>query len=539
MLFLADMQQNLRSLMSALKESELIQAPPAELLDLSLTGIEYDSRKIQPGMLFIALPGIHNDGHDFINAALERGATAVLHEKALSLHRREIAFIQVKDSRAAMSRLAAAFYGRASSSLLTVGVTGTEGKSSTVYLIYQLLNLAGVKTGFFSTVMSDTGKGELPNPEHQTTPEATAVQRMLAEMREAGCCCAVLEASSHGLSQRTARLADVDFDVAVMTNVTSEHLEFHGTWESYRSDKANLFRNLDDHDHRKKLSCPSRSKDKPLPSFAVVNADDPSAGYFGQCTKKHLVSFSTRGAAASFIAKNIRTDARGSTFVIEGPAATSHADKSAGRIEAEARIELPGQFNVGNILAVLAVASGILDRPWAELLQFLPQLKPVKGRMNLVDLGQPFELIIDYAHTPSSFETILPPIRKRAKGKIFCLFGSGGERDREKRPRQAEVAARYCDVLVLCDEDPRGEDPTELLEEIAAGCPQLERGRELFLIPNRPQAIRKAFSMAEAGDTVLLLGKGHENSIIYADHIMPYDEETEAVAALKELGYGQ
>jgi UDP-N-acetylmuramoyl-L-alanyl-D-glutamate--2,6-diaminopimelate ligase len=173
------------------------------------------------------------------------------------------------------------------------------------------------------------------------------------------------------------------------------------------------------------------------------------------------------------------------------------------------------------------------------LLEFLPLLKPVKGRMNLVELGQPFEVIIDYAHTPSSFEAILPPIRERVKGRIFCLFGSGGERDREKRPRQAEVAARYCDVLILTDEDPRGEEPMELLEEIASGCPRLERGRQLFLIPDRPKAIRSAFAMAKPGDSVLLLGKGHENSIIYADHIMPYDEETEAVAALRELGYGR
>ncbi len=527
--------------MSALKDSELIQAPPAELLDLQLTGIEYDSRKIRPGMLFVALPGIHSDGHDYIQAALDRGASVVLHEKFLPPNHPGTAFIRVKDSRTAMSRLAAAFYGRASSSLITIGVTGTEGKSTTVYLIYQLLNLAGMKTGFFSTVMSDTGKGEVPNPEHQTTPESTAVQRMLAEIRDAGCCCAVVEASSHGLSRRTARLADVDFDIAVMTNVTSEHLEFHGTWECYRSDKANLFRNLDAHDHKKTIACPGWNESKAIPCFAVANADDPSAEYFALCTNKPLRRFSAQGAAASFAAKNIRSDARGSSFIIEGmeePSPSAKVARKAGFIQAEARIELPGQFNVGNSLAALAVASGILERPWTELLQLLPLLKSVKGRMNRLDLGQPFEVIIDYAHTPSSFQAILPTVRQQTEGRVFCLFGSGGERDREKRPRQAEVAARYCDVIILCDEDPRGEVPMELLEEIASGCPGLERGEALFLIPHRPQAIRKAFSMAKAGDTILLLGKGHENSIIYADHIMPYDEESEAASALKELGYG-
>ncbi len=533
------MQPSVRNLISALDESELIAFQGEEFLDRPLCGIEYDSRKISDGMLFVALPGIHSDGHDFIQAALDRGALAIIHEKPLGKDYPRAACVQVKDSRAAMSRLAAAFYGRASSFLITIGVTGTEGKSTTVYLIYQLLNLAGLKTGFFSTVMSDTGKGEIPNPEHQTTPESTAVQRMLAEMRDSGCCCAVVEASSHGLSQRTARLADVDFDVAVMTNVTSEHLEFHGTWECYRSDKANLFRNLDAHGHRKSPPCPSWQSAKATPSFAIVNADDPSAEYFGLCTRKPLVSFSTIGGPGTLLAKDIRSDARGSTFLIEGPSGSIEAPADAGRIEIEARIELPGRFNVGNSLAALAVVSGIVGCPWTDLIEFLPLLKPVKGRMNLVDRGQPFEVIIDYAHTPSSFEAILPAVRERIKGRIFCLFGSGGERDREKRPRQAQVAARYCDALVLCDEDPRGEKPMELLEEIAAGCPGLERGRELFLIPDRPTAIRSAFAMAKAGDAVLLLGKGHENSIIYADHIMPYDEETEALAALKELGYGE
>ena len=532
------MQPSVRNLISALDQSEILVIHGSEYLDRSLIGIEYDSRKISSGKLFVALGGLHSDGHDYIQAALDRGACAILHEKPLSGNYPAAACVQVRNSRVAMSRLAAAFYGRASSSLVTIGVTGTEGKSTTVYLIYQLLNLAGLKTGFFSTVMSDTGQGEIPNPEHQTTPESTAVQRMLAEMRDSGCCCAVVEASSHGLSQRTARLADVDFDIAVMTNVTSEHLEFHGTWERYRSDKANLFRNLDAHDHRKNPPHPGWEGAKAIPSFAIVNADDPSAEYFGLSTGKPLLSFSVRGGRASIVAKNIRSDGRGSSFVIEGSRILLDAPPEAGRIEAEARIELPGQFNVGNSLAALAVASCVLDRPWTGLLELLPLLKPVKGRMNLVDLGQPFEVIIDYAHTPSSFEAILPPVRRRAEGRIFCLFGSGGERDREKRPRQAEVASRYCDVLILSDEDPRGEPPMELLEEIAAGCPQLERGSQLFLIPDRPRAIRHAFSMAKAGDTVLLLGKGHENSIIYADHIMPYDEEAEAVAALRELGYG-
>lgn len=511
--------------------------------DPEISGIEYDSRKVGKGNIFLAFPGLHADGNAFVDAAIKAGAVAVVHERELPRHVEGVCYIQVADARRAASRLAAAFYGEPSRSLGVIGVTGTEGKSTTVSLIYQLLTLAGRKAGFFSTVMSDTGTGEQPNPEHQTTPEATTVQAKLAAMRDSGCEFAIVESSSHGLSERTARLQDVDFDVGVMTNVTSEHLEFHGTWERYRSDKANLFRRLAS---RKKTIL---GKTRLLPSFGVANADDPSAAFFADCTDKPVITYSAKGAASTLRALNITPDRAGSSFLIEGPTELLEAGcREASRLasprasapapaRAEARINLPGDFNVGNSLAALAAVSAITDTPWTSLVPLLARLKPVRGRMMNIERGQPFEVLIDYAHTPSSFETILPPLRARVKGRIFCLFGSGGERDTEKRPRQGEIAARWCDVVVLADEDPRGEDPMALLEDIAAGCPSLRRNERLFLIPDRPTAIRTAFSMAREGDAVLLLGKGHENSIIYANRTMPYDEEAEATAALAELGY--
>lgn len=493
--------------------------------DPYIRSLEYDSRKVTAGSLFIAFPGIHTDGHDYIEAAIVRGAAAVVHERALGSYRPDIVYLRTTDARLSMPSLAAAFNDRPSASLEVIGVTGTEGKSTTVYLIYQLLRLAGKKAGFFSTVMSDKGSGEAPNPEHQTTPEATTVQAMLASMRDSGCEYAVVEASSHGLSERTKRLSEVDFDVGVVTNVTHEHLEFHGTWENYRHDKANLFRKLDAQDHHKKVL----GRDTIVPSFGVANADDPNAPYFVRATTKQVYTYSDKGHPADFRALAINSDKEGADFIVEGPHFAS----------AKARINLPGRFNVGNSLAALAVVSGLTGLPWPDLLSLLPCLRPVKGRMTSIDLGQPFELIVDYAHTPSSFEAILPALRERVSGRIFCLFGSGGERDREKRPLQGRIAAASCDVLILCDEDPRGEDPIALLEEIALGCPALARGERLFLIPDRPQAIRKAFSLAAKGDLVLLLGKGHENSIIYADHSLPYDEIAEAEKALRELGYGK
>ena len=495
--------------------------------DPIIEGLAYDSREVRPGYLFFALPGLHADGHRFIGAAIAAGARAVVHSAELPGRDAGVAYLRVADPRSAMSPIAAAYYGRPSESLAVIGVTGTEGKSTTVYLAYQLLVLSGRRAGFFSTVMSDTGSGERPNPEHQTTPEATAVQRMLAEMRDAGCEYAVVESSSHGLSPRTNRLGDVAFDVGVLMNVTSEHLEFHGSWERYRFDKANLFRSLDRSAHAKCIGGALRD----VPSFGVACLDDKSAHYFAAATSKPTVFFSSKGAdpgeAPHFSASDIRTDGRGSSFVIE-----------SGGKRAEARIELPGAFNVDNSLAALAAVSGITGADWTSFLPFLPLLRPVRGRMTRVDRGQPFELLVDYAHTPSSFETVFPPLRARAKGRMICVFGSGGERDTEKRPRQGRIAADWFDVVILADEDPRGEDPTELLEEIAAGCPELKRGERLFIIPDRPTAIRKACALAGPGDLVALLGKGHENSIIYAKGPIPYDEIAEAEKALAELGYG-
>jgi UDP-N-acetylmuramoyl-L-alanyl-D-glutamate--2,6-diaminopimelate ligase len=491
--------------------------------DIGIEGLAYDSRAVKPGFLFFALPGTHADGRKFIAAALEAGAAAVVHEGGLESYAPGVAYVQVASSRFAMSPIASNFYGNPSASLAVIGVTGTEGKSTTVYLIWQLLKLSGRKAGFFSTVMSDTGEGERPNPEHQTTPEATAVQRMLAGMRDSGYEYAVVESSSHGLSPRLNRLGDVAFDVGVFMNVTHEHLEFHGSFEQYRDDKANLFRSLDRSGHRKTIL----GRERELPSFGLACADDPSASYFAGATGKATRLFSSKGAAADFGASDIRSDEAGVSFTI-----------TAAGESREARIELPGAFNVDNTLAALAAVAGITGSKWTEFIPLLPRLRPVKGRMTRVEMGQPFEVIVDYAHTPSSFRTVFPPVRARAKGRMICVFGSGGERDTEKRPQQGRIAADYFDIVILADEDPRGEDPTGLLEMIAAGCPERKRGKDLFIILDRPAAIAKAFELAAPGDIVMLLGKGHENSIIYASGAIPYDEIGCAEKALAALGYG-
>ena len=497
-----------------------IQGDPA----VQIAGLAYDSRQVRPGFLFFALSGLHTDGHRFIDAALDAGASAIVHEQPIPRQRPGIAYVRVADARAAMSPLADAFYGHPSRKLAVIGVTGTEGKSTTVWLIYRLLDLAGRKAGFISTVQFRTGAAVEANPDHQTTPEATTIHGKLASMVEHGFEFAVIESSSHGLSPRTGRLANVAFDVGLMTNVRHEHLEFHGTWEQYRDDKANLFRALDADVHGKTIAGAAVN----VPSFGVACADDPSTPYFADVTEKPVYTYSATNPRANLFATDIVADDKGADFVV-----------SDGELLLPARIELPGAFNVENVLGALAVVERIAGMPLERLVPLLPHLEPVPGRMTRIDQGQPFEVLVDYAHTPSSFEAILPSIRQRLDGSLICVFGSAGERDVQKRPAQGRIAATYCDRIILSDEDPRGEDPMTLLDDIAAGCEGLERDSELFLMPDRAQAIRKAVSLARPGDVVLLLGKGHENTIIYANRTIPWNEIEEAKKALLEAGYSR
>ncbi|MDR0512487.1 MAG: UDP-N-acetylmuramoyl-L-alanyl-D-glutamate--2,6-diaminopimelate ligase [Treponema sp.] len=497
-----------------------------------INSLVYDSREVSRGSLYFALPGLHVDGHDYIGDAVKRGAAAVVHQKELGEYLDGVLYIRVKDSRFAMSPLSAAFYDYPSRNMGIIGITGTEGKSTTVSLVYQLLKLAGKKTGFISTVQYADGDSETWNPEHQTTPEAVAIHRLLAQMRKNGVEYVVLESSSHGLSKKTNRLGDVNFDVGVLTKVTHEHLEFHGTFEQYRSDKAELFRTLDAFPAKNHLL-----NGKLIPSFGVVNADDPSADYFAAATVHKTYTFSTKGVEADLSIKMLESGAGGNWYEV--------FDASAGKT-ITLRDQLPGSFNAANVLAALLVVSNLLSVEVESLSGYVALLKPVRGRMAPVEKGQPFEVIVDYAHTPSSFEAVLPPLKERVApngGRLITLFGSPGERDTQKRFMQGEVAALHSDIVILADEDPRGEVPMAILEDIAKGCfaacgaVPMVQGETLFLIPDRPTAIRKAFSLAKKGDLVLLLGKGHENTIIYADKTIEYDEIKEAEAALAESGY--
>jgi len=484
-----------------------------------VTGISYDSRDVQPGHLFVALEGVHADGHRFIGDALARGAAAVLHSRPLERAAAQaagsrFAAVRVADTRRSLSPVAAAFHGRPSRRLKVIGVTGTDGKSSTTWFIHQLLGFAGRRSGFLSTVSFQPGDAVVKNPFRQSTPEAPEVHGMLAEMAAGGREFAIVEATSHGLSDRTNRLGDVLFDAGVLTNVTHEHLEFHGTFERYRSDKANLFRRL------------GRPKDMDCPRFGVVNADDPSAAYFRDAAAVPVYSYSAAQPADLF-AGDVRHDLAGTTFRLRTAAGSR-----------EARIDFPGPFWVENALAAVLAVSRMLAADPLELAPWASRLTCVTGRMDYVALGQPYDVVVDYAHTPGAFARLFPWIRSVSRGRIIAVFGSAGERDPAKRPLQGQVASRWCDVVVLTDEDPRGEDGMAILGEIAAGCEGKTRGTDLFLERDRPAAIRLAFGIARPGDVVLLLGKGHEGSIIGPAGSAAWDERAEAERALREAGYG-
>ncbi len=551
--------------------------------NIPITNIVFDSREVTKDSIFFALPGTHIDGNKFIPSAIKNGANAVIfqdelsdeikNETAKAIAARAIenelssdgnkfapVLIKVPDSRFAMAPLSDSFYDSPSKRLVVIGVTGTEGKSSTVSFIWQLLKKCGLKAGFISTVEYSFGGEALPNPQHQTTPEAPIIQHHLNEMLENGCSYAVVETSSHGLSSKLNRCGNILFDCAVFMNVTLEHLKCHKNFENYRNDKTNLFRALDKHNHIKNIC----GEQKQINSIGIVNLEDPSAQFFMNSTKKNIYGFTTEGKAGKaawergedalplpkipehtrfMTAHNIASVTHGLSFNIDadgenavfGPNYDSVIPRE--HLNLTIKSNLPGAFNAYNIMASIIAVSSVTNLSFEQIAPKVAELNPIKGRMTVIEEGQDFEVIVDYAHTPSSFETILPPLKKRANGKIFAVFGSGGERDLTKRPLQGEVAAKYCDVIVLADEDPRGEDPVKLLRDIAVGAEKMGKilGENLFIIHERQKAIREVLKMARKGDIVLFLGKSHENSIIYKDFVMPYDEITEVKSALNEL----
>lgn len=487
--------------------------------DPTIKGLSYDSRRVSPGDIFFALDGLHTDGNLYIDGAVKAGALTVVTENSPMKSPKNVVVVQVPNVRQAMSTISARFYNRPSRTLPVIGVTGTDGKTSTVYYIDQLLQRLEEESGFLSTALVKTDVRTETNPYRQSTPEASEIQAALYQMIENGKRFAVVEATSHGLSEKTCRLKDVDFRVAVFTSLSPEHLDFHDTVEQYRSDKANLFRSLDRGVHR--------TLSEEVPVFGVVNAADSHAYYFKSATRKPVFTYSINDTDADLRASSLKNEGNGTSCKV-------HWRNESRRVF----VPHPGSFSVENVLAAVLTVAKLLHKNPIDILDFVSELKPVPGRMEVVSTDTPFTPIVDYAHTPGAFEKLLPEIKERTKNRLIVLFGSAGERDLEKRPLLGALAARYADIIVLADEDPRGEQPLSILEQIAAGCfrerPDLVDGENLLIIPDRIEAIKKALSIAREGDTLLFLGKGHEKSIVYADHVQSWYEFDEVYKALQE-----
>jgi len=472
-----------------------------------ITSLIYDSREVSKGSLFFALKGIHTDGHKYINKAIDSGAVAVIHSDDLNVYDPKIDYVKVEDCRKAMSPLSSAYYDFPSGKLKVIGVTGTDGKSSTVSMIHQLLELCGKRAGFISTVNYKTGDRIAKNPIRQSTPEAPTIHRLLAEMVNNGKEYAIVESTSHGLSSKTSRLRDVQFNGAVLTNVTHEHLEFHGTLEQYRNDKANLFRQAED--------------------FAIVNYDDENHTLFEEAAGGiRKLSYSTLDKECNLYAHHGIADSKGIDFALD-----------YNKKEYSIRLNIPGLVNIENIMAALAAVREISGIALEQIINEIPRLTSVKGRMAHISGSQPFDVYVDYAHTPGSYKKVFPLFRKAAKKRLITLFGSAGERDIEKRAVQGEIADSFSDIIILTDEDPRLEDSMSILLDIKKGIIGKKEDKDLFLISDRKKAIKKALELAEPGDMIITLGKGHESSIEYADGHHPWDEISIVESILKEMNY--
>jgi UDP-N-acetylmuramoyl-L-alanyl-D-glutamate--2,6-diaminopimelate ligase len=455
-------------------------APPVEV-----TALAYDNRLVTPGTLFFCVPGFTRDGHDFAPEAIARGAAALVVQRPLGLGVPEVL---VDDVRAAMAPAAAAINGDPTASLRAVGITGTNGKTTTAFLMRGLLEAAGRRTGLVGTVNAIVGGRERAMV--RTTPEAIDLQRMFAEMRDAGDEAVVMEVSSHALELHRADA--IHWAVAIFTNLTQDHLDFHPTMEDYFLAKRRLF--------------------EAGPEVAVINVDDPY-GMRLAYDFPDAIRVGIDSPHAQIRARGIESDASGSRFTVDG---------------LELHSPLPGRFNVLNVLGAVAAARalGVDDSTIADALAGAVR---VPGRFEPVDEGQPFAVLVDYAHTPDSLDNVLRAARPLATGRVIVVFGAGGDRDRAKRPLMGAVACDNADVVIVTSDNPRNEDPRAIVAEILEGC-----GAGVDVELDRRAAIERAVAIAEAGDIVVVAGKGHEQGQEFeGGRKVPFDDVTVAREALR------
>jgi len=475
--------------------------------DIPINSITCDSRQARPGSLFVAYRGVAVDGHDFVSHALNNGTVAVIAEKKLK--GLSVPLILVPDGREALAYLSAAWQGFPARKLTVVGITGTDGKTTTCNLLHSILTAAGRRAGLVTTVNAVIGQRVSETGLHTTTPDSPDVQRYQAEMVDAGLEIAVLEATSEGLAQH--RVSACDFDLAVVTNITHEHLYFHGSLEAYQQAKAMLFHHLST-GHRK----PN------VPKVAVLNADDDSYSYLHRIPADEQLTYSIEGDA-TITATGIRRSPTDTRFAVQSP-----------QVDFELRTMLVGDFNISNILAATGAAL-TLGVPVEAIQEGIWAVKGIVGRMERIDEGQDFVALVDFAHTPNALQQALKTARTLTAGRIITVFGSAGERDLKKRAWMGEIGGRLADVTILTAEDPRTEPVENVLAEMARGAEKAGavEGQSYHRIADRAEAIQFAVDLAQTGDLVICCGKGHEQSMCYGTVETPWSEHEALRAALK------
>jgi UDP-N-acetylmuramoyl-L-alanyl-D-glutamate--2,6-diaminopimelate ligase len=470
-------------------------------LDREVESIAYDSRRVQGNTLFVAIRGEKSDGHQFVDQAIEQGASVIVAEREISSPRATC--LVVDNSRSALADLSAAFYGMPARKLKMAAVTGTNGKTTTTFLIKHICEKAGLRCGLLGTVQYEIGDRILPAI--RTTPEALDIQELLAQIVNAGGRAAAMEVSSHALAQERTR--GIEWDVAVFTNLTQDHLDFHRTMENYFEAKAKLFQEL-----------PSQSKKKG--ASAVINIDDR----YGEklvdrlAGKIPVVTYGL-GLHADFRASNYRTEFAGTSYQLD----------ARGRSYL-VRVPLIGRFNVANSMAALAAATVMGVNLRAAILS-LARSPQVPGRLELVPAKRQFQIFVDYAHTDDALRNVLKTLRELKPRKLIVVFGCGGDRDRKKRPLMGRVTDELADHAIITSDNPRKEDPDAIINEVEKGF----RSTHYEKIAERAEAIRHAVAMAQSRDVVLIAGKGHEKYQEFADHTVPFDDIQVARRALDDL----
>jgi len=484
----------LKTLLAAIPVREII-GPVGRAVE----SIAYDSRRVQKDGLFVALRGEKSDGHDFIGQAVEKGATVIVAERA-EKHPRATCVV-VENTRGALADLSTRFYNFPARKLKLTAVTGTNGKTTTTFLIKHICENAGMRCGLLGTVRYEIGERVLPAA--RTTPESLDLQELLAQIANAGCRAAAMEVSSHALAQE--RTCGIEWDVAVFTNLTQDHLDYHGTMENYFEAKAKLFKQLP----------LQRKKKKPV---AIINIDDR----YGQqllekIDKKVSVVTFGMGALADFRASNYRMEFGGTSYQLDARGKSYLI-----------RVPLIGRFNVANSLAALAAANALGVR-LREAVLSLAKSPQVPGRLEMVPAKRQFQVFVDYAHTPDALLNVLKTLRELGPWRLIVVFGCGGNRDREKRPLMGQVVDQNADYAVITSDNPRKEDPDKIIAEIEKGF----RGNHFEKITDRASAISRAIEIAQPRDIVLIAGKGHENYQEFSDHIVPFQDIQVARRALE------